>query len=110
MIFYKNSLWHLDIAVVMWPYEAIELLFFAIFRQTTHDDFQIVAYDKQEYWTAGFFKLTFSAYMLVSVIILINLLLAMMSDTCQRIQAQSDIEWKYGLCKLIRNMHRCENS
>ncbi|GAB1865703.1 Ion transport domain-containing protein, partial [Camponotus japonicus] len=24
----------------------------------------------------------------------------------QRIQAQSDIEWKYGLSKLIRNMHR----
>lgn len=30
----------------------------------------------------------------------------MMSDTYQRIQAQSDIEWKYGLAKLIRNMHR----
>ncbi|KAG8227338.1 hypothetical protein J437_LFUL003327 [Ladona fulva] len=29
-----------------------------------------------------------------------------MSDTYQRIQAQSDVEWKYGLAKLIRNMHR----
>lgn len=45
-------------------------------------------------------------YMLVSVVVLINLLIAMMSDTYQRIQAQSDIEWKYGLAKLIRNMHR----
>ncbi|KAH0552739.1 hypothetical protein KQX54_014622 [Cotesia glomerata] len=44
--------------------------------------------------------------MLVSVIILINLLIAMMSDTYQNIQSQSDIEWKYGLSKLIRNMHR----
>lgn len=44
--------------------------------------------------------------MLVSVVVLINLLIAMMSDTYQRIQAQSDIEWKYGLAKLIRNMHR----
>lgn len=45
-------------------------------------------------------------YMLVSVVVLINLLIAMMSDTYQRIQAQSDIEWKYGLSKLVRNMHR----
>ncbi|KAB0795184.1 hypothetical protein PPYR_12023 [Photinus pyralis] len=44
--------------------------------------------------------------MLVSVVVLINLLIAMMSDTYQRIQAQSDIEWKYGLSKLIRKMHR----
>jgi len=44
--------------------------------------------------------------MLVTVVVLINLLIAMMSDTYQRIQAQSDIEWKYGLAKLIRNMHR----
>lgn len=51
----------------------------------------------------GFFP---GIYMLVSVVVLINLLIAMMSDTYQRIQAQSDIEWKYGLAKLIRNMHR----
>lgn len=45
-------------------------------------------------------------YMLVSVIVLINLLIAMMSDTYQSIQQQSDIEWKYGLSKLIRNMQK----
>lgn len=45
--------------------------------------------------------------MLVTVIVLINLLIAMMSDTYQTIQAQSDIEWKYGLSKLIRNMQKC---
>ena len=32
----------------------------------------------------------------------------MMSDTYQRIQQQSDIEWKYGLAKLIRNMQRTQ--
>ncbi|CAB0033958.1 unnamed protein product [Trichogramma brassicae] len=90
----------------MWPHHAIELLFFAIFGQTTHENFKVVHRDKQEYWTTAFFKLAFGIYMLVSVVVLINLLIAMMSDTYQRIQAQSDIEWKYGLSKLIRNMHR----
>jgi hypothetical protein len=52
------------------------------------------------------FKIFFGGYMLVTVVVLINLLIAMMSDTYQRIQAQSDIEWKYGLAKLIRSMHR----
>ncbi|XP_011500155.1 PREDICTED: short transient receptor potential channel 4-like [Ceratosolen solmsi marchali] len=99
-------MWCVNIAVVMWPHQAIELLFFAIFGQTTHENFKIVPRDKQEPWTTAFFKLAFGIYMLVSVVVLINLLIAMMSDTYQRIQAQSDIEWKYGLSKLIRNMHR----
>jgi len=30
----------------------------------------------------------------------------MMSDTYQRIQAQSDVEWKFGRAKLVREMHR----
>ncbi|XP_014299500.2 transient-receptor-potential-like protein [Microplitis demolitor] len=48
--------------------------------------------------------------MLVSVIILINLLIAMMSDTYQSIQSQSDIEWKYGLSKLIRSMQKTQTA
>lgn len=48
--------------------------------------------------------------MLVSVIVLITLLIAMMSDTYQRIVAQSDIEWKYGLSKLIRTMQKLVNN
>lgn len=37
---------------------------------------------------------------------LINLLIAMMSDTYQRIQAQSDKEWKFGRAILIRQMNK----
>ena len=37
---------------------------------------------------------------------LINLLIAMMSDTYQRIQAQSDTEWKFGRAILIRQMNK----
>ncbi|XP_015113286.1 short transient receptor potential channel 6-like [Diachasma alloeum] len=93
-------------AVVMSPILAGELLFFAIFGQTTHEQFKVVGKKSQQPWTTVFFKLAFGIYMLVSVVVLINLLIAMMSDTYQRIQAQSDIEWKYGLSKLFRNMHR----
>ncbi|XP_076629280.1 short transient receptor potential channel 4 [Colletes latitarsis] len=89
----------------MSPVLAVELLFFAIFGQTTHEQFKVDS-SMQPEWTTVLFKLTFGIYMLVSVVVLINLLIAMMSDTYQRIQAQSDIEWKYGLSKLIRNMHR----
>ena len=45
---------------------------------------------------------------MLSVVVLVNLLIAMMSDTYQRIQQQSDIEWKYGLAKLIRNMQQTQ--
>ncbi|KAI4500539.1 hypothetical protein M0802_004501 [Mischocyttarus mexicanus] len=90
--------------VRMNPILAVELLFFAIFGQTTHEQFKVEP--NQPEWTTVLFKLAFGIYMLVSVVVLINLLIAMMSDTYQRIQAQSDIEWKYGLSKLVRNMHR----
>lgn len=73
------------------PITSFELLFFAVFGQTTTDQTQV---DKnpgnttrtQPYWTEYLFKIVFGVYMLVSVVVLINLLIAMMSDTYQRIQ------------------------
>ncbi|KPI96846.1 Ankyrin-1 [Papilio xuthus] len=95
-------------AVTMNPLFSFELLFFAVFGQTTTEQTRVHRNDTntQPAWTNYLFKIVFGIYMLVSVVVLINLLIAMMSDTYQRIQAQSDIEWKYGLSKLIRNMHR----
>nr|CAD2200076.1 unnamed protein product [Meloidogyne enterolobii] len=51
-------------------------------------------------------KAIFGIYMMVTLIVLINLLIAMMSDTYQRIQAQSDKEWKFGRAILIRQMNK----
>ena len=48
----------------------------------------------------------FGLYSLITIVVLINLLIAMMSDTYQRIQAQSDLEWKFGRAKLIRKLER----
>lgn len=73
------------------PITSFELLFFAVFGQTTTEQTQV---DKnagnntrtQPIWTEYLFKIVFGIYMLVSVVVLINLLIAMMSDTYQRIQ------------------------
>lgn len=77
-------------SVVMNPLLAFELLFFAIFGQTTYDDLTVRAPPNHRpfrpRWTDALFKLVFGVYMLVSVVVLINLLIAMMSDTYQRIQ------------------------
>ncbi|XP_050428286.1 serine/threonine-protein phosphatase 6 regulatory ankyrin repeat subunit A isoform X2 [Adelges cooleyi] len=92
--------------VYMSPVDAFEQLFFAVFGMVTYENLRKIPEDKQAPWTTYMFKGILGIYMLVSVVVLINLLIAMMSDTYQRIQAQSDIEWKFGLAKLIRNMHR----
>ncbi|KAF2900652.1 hypothetical protein ILUMI_05531 [Ignelater luminosus] len=93
------------ITVYVSPIDVFEKLFFAVFGMTGTQHLQTTKHE-QSLWTTTLFKVVFGVYMLVSVVVLINLLIAMMTDTYQRIQAQSDIEWKFGLCKLIRNMHR----
>lgn len=75
------------------PITSFELLFFAVFGQTTTDQTQVDKINSlpmrtQPYWTEYLFKIVFGVYMLVSVVVLINLLIAMMSDTYQRIQVQ----------------------
>lgn len=73
------------------PFEALELLFFAVFGQTTAEALQVKT-KEQPSWTLYLFKLVGGIYMLVSVVVLINLLIAMMSDTYQRIQVRDSVE------------------
>jgi quinol-cytochrome oxidoreductase complex cytochrome b subunit len=73
------------------PITSFELLFFAVFGQTTTEQTQVDKINNnptrtQPFWTEYLFKIVFGIYMLVSVVVLINLLIAMMSDTYQRIQ------------------------
>lgn len=75
--------------VRMHPINSFELLFFAVFGQTTTEQTQVDKIQNistQPYWVEYLFKIVFGIYMLVSVVVLINLLIAMMSDTYQRIQ------------------------
>lgn len=107
--------------VIMSPLLVFELLFFAIFGQTTYDELIVKATPGRPpyrpLWTDNLFKVTFGIYMLVSVVVLINLLIAMMSDTYQRIQVtgfilflqSKRIRWALSsccFCGLWSNVHR----
>uniref|UniRef100_A0A3P8Z511 Ion transport domain-containing protein n=1 Tax=Esox lucius TaxID=8010 RepID=A0A3P8Z511_ESOLU len=78
------------------------LLFFALFGLTGFDEIGKLKCSLPACNVVP--HLVFGIYMVVTVIVLINLLIAMMSDTYQRIQAQSDTEWKFGRAVLIREM------
>ncbi|XP_032236532.1 serine/threonine-protein phosphatase 6 regulatory ankyrin repeat subunit A-like isoform X3 [Nematostella vectensis] len=86
-------------------YQCFELLFFSLFGLTEMDSLQPTG-DNHPSATHLLAKATFGIYNVITIIVLINLLIAMMSDTYQRIQRQSDTEWKFGRAKLIRNMKR----
>ena len=86
------------------PFFMFELHFFALFGNAGYSDMMASSYIQA--WTLYAFKAVHASYLTLSIIVLINLLIAMMSDTYCRIQEQSDIEWKFGLAKLIRNMQR----
>lgn len=79
----------------MTPFIAFERLFFAVFGQTTNADINPMPELRPE-WTEPAFKIIFGSYLLVSVIVLINLLIAMMSDTYQR----------YGYLSISTEMNR----
>lgn len=75
----------------MSPLAVFDLLFFAVFGQTHENAVRVPNWQhSQPSWTAVPFKIFFGIYMLVSVVVLINLLIAMMTDTYQRIQVMRD--------------------
>lgn len=86
------------------PGKSFEMLFYALFGLVEPDTMPPMHLSPD--FAKIIMKLVFGVYMMVTVIVLINLLIAMMSNTYQRIEAQSDIEWKFGRAKLIRNMNR----
>ncbi|CAB1350814.1 unnamed protein product [Coregonus sp. 'balchen'] len=86
------------------PLEVSVLLFFALFGLTEPEDMPALVRSPPAAGVVA--HLVFGIYLVVTVIVLINLLIAMMSDTYQRIQAHSDTEWKFGRAVLIRDMSR----
>lgn len=73
------------ITVYVSPIDVFEKLFFAVFGMTATQHLQTTKHE-QTLWTTTLFKVVFGIYLLVSVVVLINLLIAMMTDTYQRIQ------------------------
>ncbi|XP_040289762.1 serine/threonine-protein phosphatase 6 regulatory ankyrin repeat subunit A-like [Bufo bufo] len=86
------------------PIDITVLLFFSLFGLVEPDCLPSLSRTPQ--FTLVIIRFVFGVYLVVTLIVLINLLIAMMSDTYQRIQAQSDTEWKYGRATLIRDMTR----
>ena len=86
------------------PGQTLEMLFFSLFGLVEPDNMPPLHLVPD--YAKIFLKLLFGIYMMVTLIVLINLLIAMMSDTYQRIQAQSDKEWKFGRAILIRQMNK----
>lgn len=68
----------------MTPLDTFQLLYFAIFGLTQPSELRLET--AQPEWTSFLYKAVFGFYMLVAQIVLINMLIAMMSDTYQRIQ------------------------
>lgn len=88
--------------------DTFEILFFALFGLIDPENMPRAAIAPN--WSHTLIKVAFGIYMVITLIVLINLLIAMMSDTYQRIQAQSDVEWKFGRAKLIRNMNKTSST
>ncbi|VDK70526.1 unnamed protein product, partial [Litomosoides sigmodontis] len=86
------------------PEQALEMLFFSLFGLVEPDTMPPLHLVPD--FGKIILKMIFGIYLLVTLIVLINLLIAMMSDTYQRIQAQSDKEWKFGRAILIRKMNK----
>ncbi|VDM47934.1 unnamed protein product [Toxocara canis] len=86
------------------PEQTLEMLFFSLFGLVEPDIMPPLHLVPD--FAKIILKVLFGIYLLVTLIVLINLLIAMMSDTYQRIQAQSDKEWKFGRAILIRQMNK----
>ncbi|XP_043191074.1 uncharacterized protein LOC122364585 [Amphibalanus amphitrite] len=96
-------------APVQTPLQTLEMMFFSIFGLVDTYDY-LPPLNSHPAWSQTLIKFVFGSYMIVAVVVLINLLIAMMSDTYQRIQSKSDTEWKFGLAKLIRNTNRTSSA
>ncbi|XP_068094527.1 serine/threonine-protein phosphatase 6 regulatory ankyrin repeat subunit B-like [Hyperolius riggenbachi] len=86
------------------PIDITVVLFFSLFGLV--DPGSLPSLSRTPHFTFVIIRFVFGVYLVVTLIVLINLLIAMMSDTYQRIQTQSDTEWKFGRATLIRDMTR----
>lgn len=82
--------------------KTIETLIWALFGLAELDMLEPDRGDFQESAEA-LGKTLFALYMVVVFILLINLLIAMLSSTYNRISSNADLEWKYARAMLIRS-------
>ena len=90
------------------PLAAFEILFFSLFGIV--DPNNMPPLSRNPWWSIPLVKAILGVFMIITVIMLVNLLIAMMSDTYQEIEQQSDIQWKFGRAKLFRNMNKTSST
>lgn len=85
---------------------AFKSLFWAIFGMAEPDFAQILVSDKnnistgEHFFTEGVGYTLWGLYHLVTVVILLNMVIAMMTESYQRVQTNSDMEWKFACSTL----------
>uniref|UniRef100_A0A5S6QSI2 ANK_REP_REGION domain-containing protein n=1 Tax=Trichuris muris TaxID=70415 RepID=A0A5S6QSI2_TRIMR len=74
-----------------------ETLFWSIFGLVDMDSFRLKEPHRTTEWTG---KTMFGTYDVISTVVLLNMLIAMMSNSYQYISNQADVEWKFARSKL----------
>merc|ERR1719376_483697 len=78
-------------------FETIQSLFWAVFGLVNLTDFELAGIkDFTRFWAL----LMFGCYSVCNIIVLLNMLIAMMSNSYQSISVKSDKEWKFARTKL----------
>lgn len=81
--------------------QAMETLFWALFGLP---DISVVdftdAVETKHYFTQTVGNLLYATYHVIAIVVLLNVLIAMMSNTYTRVEMDADIEWKFSRSKL----------
>ncbi|GAU98766.1 hypothetical protein RvY_09869 [Ramazzottius varieornatus] len=91
--------------MVVDPFTAAQLLYWAIFGLI--DPFgQIPKPELSPPFALQVILIIYGIYLTATMIVLVNLLIAMLSDTYQRVKARSDLEWRFIRARIILNMEK----
>eukprot|EP00054_Salpingoeca_dolichothecata_P003849 m.28652 g.28652 ORF g.28652 m.28652 type:complete len:696 (+) comp14183_c0_seq2:90-2177(+) len=84
--------------------KSMRTLFWALFGFIELDDFNVSGPLDSSTQVVG--EILFGAYMVLVFILALNLLIAMINNSYQRVHDNSDVEWKFGRARLIREFQQ----
>ncbi|KAJ8034894.1 Short transient receptor potential channel 5 [Holothuria leucospilota] len=77
---------------------SMQILFWSLFGLV---DLNMLSLIPDDHWvTKQLARLMFGVYMMVAVVVMLNALIAMMSNTYTRVEENSDTEWKFARAKM----------
>jgi hypothetical protein len=79
-------------------FETIQTLFWASFGLIELDSVDLNGIKE---FTRFWALLMFGTYSVINIVVLLNMLIAMMSNSYQTIRERSDVEWKFARSKVI---------